>query len=227
VVTSEELIDLFTLRDCADDEVNAYVSALEVYIRATDDPVARRADYLRAIWRRIILRDDWALLADTEGVDDETLHANLRRTALYYVMKTIKGRAGYELATVEPQELAEAPSLDSLRGRFENVPEQRLRDLQADYGTEIGRVGEILQGYEPWLQQVYRLVIQDEDLEREAEEELDGGVSGASLLSADADDLQPEDDVLGEENFDEEEAADVAVDALTESSGNADIVMDD
>ncbi|KAK0554223.1 hypothetical protein OC846_000932 [Tilletia horrida] len=207
-VTSEELIDLFTLRDCADDEVTSYISALDVYVRATEDPATRRKDYLRSIWRRIILRDDWALIADTEGVDDDTIQANLRRTALYYVLKTINSRTGYEPATVEPNEFGIGPSLESLRGRFENMPEQYLKEVQADYQTETSAVSEVMRLYEAWVDQVRRLVIQDD--EDEAAEES----------------ARAEEELLVDEGHmadDEEEA----LDQLDELSADTDTVMDD
>ncbi|CAD6883901.1 unnamed protein product [Tilletia caries] len=220
-VNSEELIDLFTLRDCADDEVSSYISALEIFVRATDDPTARRVDYLRAIWRRIILHDEWNEIADTEGVDDETIHASLRRTALYYVMKTIKGRSGFELATVEPHELTQGPSLESLRGRFENVPEQYLREVQADYETEVQAVANVLQHYEAWLQQVYRLVVEDDEEEMEAEDELTADIV---VLGEDRSDPGADgDDELGEEEGLEHNFEAVNLDEL---STEADTVMD-
>ncbi|KAK0537883.1 hypothetical protein OC842_001483 [Tilletia horrida] len=225
-VTSEELIDLFTLRDCADDEVGAYVSALEVFVRATDDRAARRADYLRSIWRRIILHDNWAEIADTEGVDDETINSSLRRTALYYVMKTIKGRSGYELATVEPQELVNGPSMDSLRGRFESVPERYLQEVRADHDMEIAAVATVLQHHEAWLQQVYRLVIKDNEEEQEAEEELQ---AEGTFSQGEGEDGEMQ--VLGVERGEREaggdvRAEDVEVDELENLSAEADTVMD-
>ncbi|KAE8227331.1 hypothetical protein CF319_g181 [Tilletia indica] len=235
-VSSEELIDLFTLRDCADDEVGSYISALEVFIRSTDDPAARRSDYLRAIWRRIILHDDWDVIADTEGVDDETIHASLRRTALYYVMKTIKRRAGYELATVEPHQLAEGPSLESLRGRFESVPEQYLKEVQADYETEVGFVSQILREHEAWLQQVYRLVVQDDQEELEAEQELttDGlqqeqEREGEEEEEEDRTEHGLNEEGQHEEEYEEEEEElgdDFQGEEMTELSADVDTVMD-
>jgi nuclear pore complex protein Nup133 len=87
-VSSEDLIDVLTLKDKDGEEVADFDTALQIYDRQQDIPASRKESALRTIWRRVYLYDTWDSLANTSNMSDEELKNRLRATAVY---KTIQG----------------------------------------------------------------------------------------------------------------------------------------
>lgn len=54
----EDLVDLLTLKENVGDQQADYMAALQTVIRAEEVPEARKEIMLKAIWRRIYLRDE-------------------------------------------------------------------------------------------------------------------------------------------------------------------------
>ncbi|KAK9763950.1 hypothetical protein K7432_008952 [Basidiobolus ranarum] len=84
VLDSESLIDVLTLPQNLDNQVDNYRIALGVYRRAKDIPEDRMEYVLRTIWRRVILRDSWDYIHKLSAhAGDEELLAALKDTAIY------------------------------------------------------------------------------------------------------------------------------------------------
>ncbi|KAN0064821.1 hypothetical protein ACQY0O_001878 [Thecaphora frezii] len=147
VLSSEDLIDLLTLKDCPDDQINDFSTALEVYIRAKDAPKPRLDAALAAIWRRVILRDDWARLSATANVADETILANLRSTALYATLVSVFSHESAFETFKRPEDVVSPTDAAMIAARLPpSTPDHTVTLLSNDQEAEINAVQEALQG---------------------------------------------------------------------------------
>ncbi|EPQ30426.1 uncharacterized protein PFL1_01952 [Pseudozyma flocculosa PF-1] len=145
VLSSEDLIDLLTLKDCRGQEANDYSTAIEVYIRATDAPKPRMDAALCSIWRRVILRDDWAALSNTTNVSDEELLSNLRSTALYSTLASVFSHESAFETFKSPTDLVSPPEREMVAARFAgSLPDQTVDLLVNDLQAEIDLVQRLL-----------------------------------------------------------------------------------
>lgn len=109
-LASEDLIDLLTLKDTPETQLEDFATAIKVLVRAKDSPQQRLDSALRAIWRRAVIRDDWIALSETNNVSDQTFLADLQATALYTVLKEVLGDGGSNRAAfVDVHELVNDP----------------------------------------------------------------------------------------------------------------------
>ncbi|ETS62210.1 hypothetical protein PaG_03785 [Moesziomyces aphidis] len=83
---SEDLVDVLTLKDTPENQLEDFATALKVLVRAKDAPEPRLREALKAVWRRAVVRDDWFALSETTNVSDQTVLADLQATALYTVL---------------------------------------------------------------------------------------------------------------------------------------------
>lgn len=89
---AEDLIDLLTLKDTPESQLEDFSTAIKVLIRASSNmPESRRHACLKAIWRRSVIRDDWVSLSETNNVSDQTLLEDLKCTGLYAVLREVLG----------------------------------------------------------------------------------------------------------------------------------------
>lgn len=93
VLSSEDLVDLLTLKDVTDDSMHDFVVALEVCLRATDLHSGRLEALVLSLWRRALLSDDWAGIADTRDVSEEQMEERIRGTVWF---QTIEASCGNE-----------------------------------------------------------------------------------------------------------------------------------
>ncbi|GHJ85452.1 hypothetical protein NliqN6_1854 [Naganishia liquefaciens] len=119
-ITHEDLADLLSLKDNAEEEVEDYVEAIQVcrVIPKEGTSSTRQSTCLRSLWRRIWLHDDWAAIADTSGQTDEEVQERRTATAAYrLIVASREDRipAEYMLA---PEVAAIAPTEAELRARF-------------------------------------------------------------------------------------------------------------
>lgn len=93
VLTSDDLIDLLTMKDYysvneeVQDDSGDFETALEVTVRAREAEGLQRgrlSAILASIWRRALLRDDWAgNIVQTRGASDEDIVKRLESTVWY------------------------------------------------------------------------------------------------------------------------------------------------
>ncbi|PWN48686.1 hypothetical protein IE53DRAFT_389101 [Violaceomyces palustris] len=205
VLSSEDLIDLLTLKDpSADDSIDDFSTAVEVYIRAKDAPESRLRSCLRSIWRRTILADDWMALSDTKGVSDEELLARLKSTALYRTLRSVAGNESASEAVLKPEESLEPPSREMLEGRLQGAPNQEIDLLLNDHNREREAL-ELLLGDSELASMLNEVALRaeqpEEDSVEEQEEEraLDGrsdhhAADGSSNSDSGEASMQEEDD---------------------------------
>ncbi|CDU26434.1 uncharacterized protein SPSC_06628 [Sporisorium scitamineum] len=86
---AEDLIDLLTLKDTPETQLEDFATAIKVVVRASDVPPQRLRAALKAIWRRSVIRDDWLALSETNNISDQTILQNLKFTALFAVLQEV------------------------------------------------------------------------------------------------------------------------------------------
>lgn len=164
VLTSEDLVDLLTLKDVATPEaVQDFTLALQVCSRATDLQESRLDAMLAAIWRRSILADDWAAISETRDASDEEMHRRIESSAWYATLVgALRGDDGDDEGAavlrgfVQPLDAITAePNQDVIRAQLE----YSLRDdegggedsgdraglLYVDVQGEVDRVRELVE----------------------------------------------------------------------------------
>lgn len=120
----------------------------------------------RVIWRRCLLRDDWAAMNNTEAKDDQFVEDQLKTTALYWTLKNcFKNRIFEKDLTIKPlspQEVIGACT-DELEQRWSRIDASMRKRMMEDYQIE----DEVLNSYletariENWHQQAAELAKQD------------------------------------------------------------------
>lgn len=205
----EELIDLFTLMDCINDEESeSNLQGAEFYLAlqaldaaAPGMPSARVETLLRLIWKRCYAFDDWARLGLSGKQSDEDRLAVLRQTApwsVYYraFSSGFFDNANSQVRPLTPSEcLGAACAAQDLSYRFpdEDLLDPILHDIRVH--------DEVLQGYivdrrldtmaEECLRDAKEFVAAEAELRaRTLQEErafqegyTEGGADGSSLLN--------------------------------------------
>lgn len=121
VITHEDLADLLTLKDNADDEIQDYVQAVQICrVIPKSDATSknRQTACLRSLWRRIWLHDDWVAIADTSRQTDEEIHARRAGTAAYQLIQAVQSGDLPSDFMLTPQVAATMPSETELEARF-------------------------------------------------------------------------------------------------------------
>jgi nuclear pore complex protein Nup133 len=102
---SEDLVDVLTLKDTPENQLEDFATALKVLVRAKDAPEPRLREALKAVWRRAVVRDDWFALSETTNVSDQTVLADLQATALYTVLGEVLADDANRSAYLDVHEL--------------------------------------------------------------------------------------------------------------------------
>ncbi|GAC97422.1 subunit of the Nup84p subcomplex of the nuclear pore complex [Pseudozyma hubeiensis SY62] len=157
-LSAEDLVDLLTLKDTPETQLEDFATAIKVLIRAGNIPASRREASLKSIWRRSVLRDDWVSLSETNNVSDQTLMDDLKRTALWAMLREVLGddaEAGRD-AWVDVGDLAVEDDVEDAEGdgagmrglleaRFADAPDHFVSLLLQDYRKEVATVGGFLE----------------------------------------------------------------------------------
>lgn len=156
-LTSEDLIDLLTLKDTPPTQLEDFATAIKVLIRAQDLPKQRYDAALKGIWRRAVIRDDWISLSETGGISDQVVMQDLKSTALYAVLNEVLGVDGDRVAYLDLQSLVEEEEIgegeakgkgkerELLEARFGDAPDHFISLLMEDLEREKATVGGFLQ----------------------------------------------------------------------------------
>ncbi|KAM0792359.1 hypothetical protein ACM66B_005039 [Microbotryomycetes sp. NB124-2] len=131
-LSSEDLIDVLSLKDNVGEQATDYASALEVLVRAQTLPEARQQLALRAIWRRVYLHDDWNMLHQAHGLNDEELADALRQTALYSTLVAAAGADHPDSIYLDPRQSLFKLDSDELVARFLNDTVQAEQEMDQD-----------------------------------------------------------------------------------------------
>ncbi|SNX83851.1 uncharacterized protein MEPE_02559 [Melanopsichium pennsylvanicum] len=166
-LSSEDLIDLLTLKDAPENQLEDFATAIKVVVRAfgKDVPKQRLDASLGSIWRRAVIRDDWIALGDTQGISDEVILADLKATAFYAVLNEVLGDETNRSAYVHVTELIKEPVHDNdesmhaqgeqndlenearklLEARFLKAPDHYISLLLHDHLKEVATVASFLE----------------------------------------------------------------------------------
>lgn len=145
-LSAEELVDVLTLMDPTDwpgiPEEDPEVRGQEFFLalKVVDFsglPVPKQDDLRTLIWRRAMIRDDWLLLNETSGKDDQRVQSELQQTSLFKTIEqfiTLGHIEGSDVKLLSPSEILERESFpDSLQDRFsENEVESLRKDLDKE-----------------------------------------------------------------------------------------------
>lgn len=58
ILSTEDLVDVLTLKENVNEQAGDFGSALDILVRAKDVPEARRRTALASIWRRVYIQDE-------------------------------------------------------------------------------------------------------------------------------------------------------------------------
>ncbi|SPO23832.1 uncharacterized protein UTRI_03640_B [Ustilago trichophora] len=153
---SEDLLDLLTLKDTPENQLEDFATAIKVIVRAKDVPPQRLGAALKAIWRRAVVRDDWLALSETQGVSDQVVLADLKATALYAVLREVVGdEESNRGAWVDVQDLVvesnnhedaedQQEERKLLEARFASAPDHFISLLLQDERKEKATVASFL-----------------------------------------------------------------------------------
>lgn len=184
-LNSEDLVDLLTLKDAPENQLEDFATAIKVLVRAKDAPQQRLDAALRSIWRRAVIRDDWISLSETNNVSDQTMMADLQATALYAVLREVLGDEGNRGAYLDVQDLTHEPAGGEegdggmrklLEARFADAGDDFMEMLMQDYGKEVATVGAFLEDSD--LPRLAAELAGQAAREAEAEVEMEGEVAG-------------------------------------------------
>ncbi|KAI9643128.1 hypothetical protein NHQ30_008863 [Ciborinia camelliae] len=120
----------------------------------------------RVIWRRCLLRDDWAAVNNTEAKDDQLVEDQLKTTALYWTLKAcFKNRIFEKDLTIKPlspQEVIGACT-DELEHRWSRIDASMRERMMRDYQIEDDGLNIYIEAarLEKWHQQAVELAKQD------------------------------------------------------------------
>ncbi|KAG4029551.1 hypothetical protein MFRU_015g00900 [Monilinia fructicola] len=112
----------------------------------------------RVIWRRCLLRDDWAAINNTEAKDDQSVEDQLKTTALYWTLKAcFKNRIFEKDLTIKPlipQEVIGACT-DELEQRWSRIDASMRERMMQDHQIEDDALTPYLETarLEKWHQQ--------------------------------------------------------------------------
>ncbi|CAO1636727.1 unnamed protein product [Sympodiomycopsis kandeliae] len=181
VLTSEDLIDLLTLKDTSTREsVTDFTLALQVCLRASAQLQSTRLEaMLHSIWRRSILSDNWPSITATKDASDEEMQRRLESSAFYQTLyQTLHDHTEDDsdasiLQSFVPSldELLTPPEKSVIQARIENTTKYTSIDtsletyvelLMADIEAEVEMVRELVgQGEEvpltgQWIREAMR-----------------------------------------------------------------------
>ena len=163
VLSTEDLIDLLTLKDNAsNEEKNDYTYALDIVARDTETPRGRLQVSLSTIWRRIYLRDDWtSLRQNTSNLSDEAISSALRSTALYSTLLALAARNPDKTLHVRPSKALYSNSTEeeeAVRARFSSsstYSKVSIDGLLTGYEYEGRELTKLVQGSHTALEDLY------------------------------------------------------------------------
>lgn len=174
VVSSEDLVDLLTLKDTPADHLSDFVTALDVCLRATDLQQARLDTIVASVWRRAILHDEWLAIAQTRDISDEEINARLRSTAYYRLFASVSSDPERGDHIMPLAELIAPPPKEVIAARFDSGREDQLDSemveaFYADLLDEVQQVAELLAGngedttqVADWIQETGKKAKEDE-----------------------------------------------------------------
>ncbi|KHJ35852.1 putative nuclear pore complex subunit nup133 [Erysiphe necator] len=139
-----ELVDLLTLMDTGSYvEDTTFFSCQQFYLAlkalSLEPPRGDENLVQQIIWRRCMLRDDWAEISDTNMKDDEIVSTQVRATILYQTLKLCYKFGLFEkeaiLKPVTPQECLEAGT-QTLDHRLQmldvSIREKLMKEMQIE-----------------------------------------------------------------------------------------------
>ncbi|KXN86872.1 hypothetical protein AN958_09467 [Leucoagaricus sp. SymC.cos] len=138
----EDAVDVLTLKD-NDESAEDYATALQLIIRASNLPEARKYSALRTVWRRIYLHDDWNTIRKTANISDAELSERFKNTALYAVFSTQLPRATSDDFEIKPDEALEMPTPEEMDSRWPGMSPEQLEAVANDYAYEVDMLGEL------------------------------------------------------------------------------------
>ncbi|SJX63081.1 uncharacterized protein SRS1_13907 [Sporisorium reilianum f. sp. reilianum] len=155
---AEDLIDLLTLKDTPEVQLEDFATAIKVLVRAGDVPPQRMRAAIKAVWRRSVIRDDWLALSETNNVSDQTMLHDLQSTALYAVLKEVlaaedeSARAAWidvtALADDDAGEEDDGEGKTAMRNvleaRYTDAPDHYISLLLHDHDKEVATVARFL-----------------------------------------------------------------------------------
>ena len=178
----EQLIDVLTLMDPIDIDVeegseeDAGVLGFEFYyaleiVELADFSTQHKRELKKGIWRRACIRDDWNVLNDTSGLDDQHVedkwqHTSIFRTLAHLLYQASEGTAPVTLNVEEmivlPSQILETDAAEDASGGTdkgkgtENVlpavlaerffgDEKEREAVRKDLGKEQGRLKEYVE----------------------------------------------------------------------------------
>ncbi|EXJ85234.1 hypothetical protein A1O3_05909 [Capronia epimyces CBS 606.96] len=145
-LSAEELVDVLTLMDPMDwpgipeedPEIRGQEFSLALKVVDLSRSTTAKQNDLRAlIWRRAMIRDDWLLLNETSGKDDQRVQSEMQQTSLFKTIEQVLtwGQVeGVDVHLLSPSEILERESFpNSLQERFtENEMEGLRKDLDKE-----------------------------------------------------------------------------------------------
>ncbi|ESZ92355.1 hypothetical protein SBOR_7265 [Sclerotinia borealis F-4128] len=120
----------------------------------------------RVIWRRCLLRDDWAAMNNTEAKDDQLVEDQLKTTALYWTLKACFKNRIFEkdltIKALSPQEVIGACT-NELEQRWSRIDASMRERMMQDYQIEDAELNIYFEAarIEKWHQQALELAKQD------------------------------------------------------------------
>ncbi|TKY89294.1 hypothetical protein EX895_001825 [Sporisorium graminicola] len=155
---AEDLIDLLTLKDTPEVQLEDFATAIKVLVRASDVPPQRMRAAIKAVWRRSVIRDDWLALSETNNVSDQTILQDLQSTALYAVLKEVLAAEdeSARAAWIDVNDLTNDDSAKEedgqekggmrkvLEARHADAPDHFISLLLQDYEKEVATVAAFL-----------------------------------------------------------------------------------
>lgn len=189
-LSAEELVDLLTLMDSVewvgmpeeDPEIcgQEFITALQV-VELSDLPSHKQGDLRTLIWRRAMIRDNWLLINDTSGKDDNWVQNEMQQTSLFRTIQQaflLEHFQGTPVHLVSPSKILEGDAFpSSLQGRFaESELEAIRKDMDKEQAklkkfVEKGRLEEHYGGLVSSAQRSVRGII-DQQGERMAQDAL-------------------------------------------------------
>ena len=170
-LNAEDLVDMLTLKDNFFDQVGDYASAIDVCVRAKDVPDKRAHSSLKSIWRRVYLRDDWVMLSNTTGMNDNELGDNLRQSALYATIQLAAENDHPDALFLSPKKSMNKLTDKDLLARFPSLSEEEIASILHDLQEENTRLETLIKEYnlDNWYKEVLRIHTEDYPKEQTAE----------------------------------------------------------
>ncbi|KWU46470.1 methyltransferase type 11 [Rhodotorula sp. JG-1b] len=158
ILSTEDLVDVLTLKENVNEQAGDFGSALDILVRAKDVPEARRRTALASIWRRVYIQDDWASLKSSAGLTDEEMTGALRNTAFFATLKAGATSDVPKSMYLEPAQSFSTANATEISARSPNLSPEEVQLVLQDYEQENTLLHEALQhGLESYCQECLRL----------------------------------------------------------------------